>query len=918
MKKNIFYLAALFIASVAFISCSLEDEIVKPQQQSNNKYCLTIEASKGFSTTRALTLDESTTPNSIKATWARSENVYAKKGDDWATGSLYPQDDGVTVQLKGWLSGVTINTDDELILQFPRSGDRDYNGQKGTIADIAANYDYATATVEVASMSNGTSGELTSKAATTIFENQQAIVKFTLKNKATDAALNVQQLTVTVGTNSYTVVPVSATDVLYVAVPGCAGQTVTLTAFDGTDSYTFEKTGVNFVNGNYYTINAKLEKSITDLTIPLTFEAMANDVTISFKKPDVTPSLQYKINNGDWTDFTFSGSTVTTPSLNAGDKVSFKGTNANRLTSDYSSNITCSGDCYVYGNIMSLLDATNYATKTTLPVDKVFKGLFYQNEKIHTHPSIPLALPATTLTANCYEEMFYGCNGLTSSPVVKLPAMTLANTCYKYMFRYCRNMAFAPVLPATTLASSCYYGLFDGCYKLNVAPELPAESVPYMGYYAMFEGCKSLVSAPALPATTINGYSYSAMLWNCTSITEAPSLPATTLADNCYSYMFYGCTSLITPPELPATTLTTACYKDMFYGCSSLETAPNLPATTLTTSCYEEMFYKCNALTKGPDLPAPTLVDQCYKYMFIQCYNMNYLKCLATDISANECTYCWLNDASRFKKGTFIKAPSMTEWPNSISGVPTDHWIIWDDNKFTINNSGGKVYFSSGNLQATYNSYWQGWAFAENQYDYIGNAAGNTSINGNGTMSENGTVDLFGWVGASNTTWTGVAQYGISNSVNSSDYAMSGGLKSDWGNAIGGGWRTLTINEWTYLFNTRTVNGGTGSGKSYTLGQSVNGKLGVVIYPDSYTGSVYTGSDWATFEAAGCVFLPAAGKRSGNSVSDAGTKGHYWSSSSGSYPASANSVEISSSSISYSSSTGCCYGCSVRLVHDAN
>jgi hypothetical protein len=35
--------------------------------------------------------------------------------------------------------------------------------------------------------------------------------------------------------------------------------------------------------------------------------------------------------------------------------------------------------------------------------------------------------------------------------------------------------------------------------------------------------------------------------------------------------------------------------------------------------------------------------------------------------------------------------------------------------------------------------------------------------------------------------------------------------------------------------------------------------LGLVIYPDGYTGSAYAGSDWATFEAAGCVFLPAAG-----------------------------------------------------------
>ena len=84
---------------------------------------------------------------------------------------------------------------------------------------------------------------------------------------------------------------------------------------------------------------------------------------------------------------------------------------------------------------------------------------------------------------------------------------------------------------------------------------------------------------------------------------------------------------------------------------------------------------------------------------------------------------------------------------------------------FTVNDDGGKVYFSKGNLQATYNGTSWSWAFATNQWDYIGNAAGNTSINGNGTVSANNvTVDLFGWVGKTS-DWTGAAMYGISKST---------------------------------------------------------------------------------------------------------------------------------------------------------
>ena len=183
-------------------------------------------------------------------------------------------------------------------------------------------------------------------------------------------------------------------------------------------------------------------------------------------------------------------------------------------------------------------------------------------------------------------------------------------------------------------------------------------------------------------------------------------------------------------------------------------------------------------------------------------------------------------------------------------------WTIITDNgklpgKFTINAGGGKVYFSQGNLRYTSGA----WSFFDNQWDYY-------------TTYSADSWDKFGWS-------TSATTYGKNTSTTTSDYS---GDFVDWGATIGSGWRTLTSAEWTYVFNTRTVNGGTGNGKSYTLGQSVNGQLGIVIYPDNYTGSVYSGSDWASFEAAGCVFLPAAGYRNGTNVGGAGDYGCYWSS----------------------------------------
>ena len=251
--------------------------------------------------------------------------------------------------------------------------------------------------------------------------------------------------------------------------------------------------------------------------------------------------------------------------------------------------------------------------------------------------------------------------------------------------------------------------------------------------------------------------------------------------------------------------------------------------------------------------------------------------------------------------------------------------------RFTINAGGDKVYFSQGNLQAviasgptdTYNYTASSWKFAEHQWDYIGNAAGNNSF------AVGSTVDLFGWVGTSASYNTyGLCTQKLGNNDFDDYYgnSTSDALKSDWGDLAitnGGktansGWRTLKSDEWTYLINTRTVNGGTGNGKSYTLGQSVDGKLGIVIYPDDYTGVAYTtGIDWSTFETAGCVFLPAAGYRDGVSVYNTGTYGYYWSSSPHEYASFANEADFYSGYLNPDSGGSRDCGSSVRLVRDA-
>lgn len=245
---------------------------------------------------------------------------------------------------------------------------------------------------------------------------------------------------------------------------------------------------------------------------------------------------------------------------------------------------------------------------------------------------------------------------------------------------------------------------------------------------------------------------------------------------------------------------------------------------------------------------------------------------------------------------------------------------------FTINTSGDQVFFSQGNLQAVFasaNTSTCTWQFAANQWDFIGNATANTAVDDN-VVTTAGTVDLFGWVGASSS----LAAYGINKDKTTGGYGNSDSeaLKEDWGSTMGSGWRTLTNEEWGYLFNTRTTTSGVRFAKA-----TVNSVSGVILLPDDWSTSYYSlnstnggsyssntinSTNWTNnLEAHGAVFLPAAGERSSYNVSEYGTKGRYWSSTP--YNASqAYYVTFTSNAVTPQNTESRFRGCSVRLVRD--
>ena len=90
-------------------------------------------------------------------------------------------------------------------------------------------------------------------------------------------------------------------------------------------------------------------------------------------------------------------------------------------------------------------------------------------------------------------------------------------------------------------------------------------------------------------------------------------------------------------------------------------------------NCFCMFFFMSDALTSAPKLPSKTLGKRCYSNMFNLCSNLSSVTCLATDISAENCTVQWLQSVSQ--TGVFTKAAGMNDWTIGESGIP-EGWDV--------------------------------------------------------------------------------------------------------------------------------------------------------------------------------------------------------------------------------------------------
>ncbi|MCR5658431.1 MAG: hypothetical protein K6G25_03810 [Bacteroidales bacterium] len=292
-----------------------------------------------------------------------------------------------------------------------------------------------------------------------------------------------------------------------------------------------------------------------------------------------------------------------------------------------------------------------------------------------------------------------------------------------------------------------------------------------------------------------------------------------------------------------------------------------------------------------------------------------------------------------------------TSYGNEVSFTTSQ---IWENGilpgLFSIHDS-TYVSFSQGNLQYIGSAETPYWRFATHQWNCLGSTTGQNSNSQNvdrdlfgwGTSGYHDTIDQYNvnyqpWSTSSVGGNSNYNYYGYGPSINMPSTNLTGSSANyDWGvyNAIDNGgnqhnqWRTLTGNEWNYLFTGRN----TESGILYARG-CVDGMNGIILLPDNWSASIYvlnytnnveseygsniiSADDWTNIlEANGAVFLPAAGCRSGTTMDFVGSYAIYWSTSRYNGNSNANTVYSTPTKLFPFSSRIQCSGISVRLVRD--
>ena len=422
------------------------------------------------------------------------------------------------------------------------------------------------------------------------------------------------------------------------------------------------------------------------------------------------PDVQYSLDDGaTWIPLN-AGDTVFM--RNVGDKALLRGNNPDGFSksldsythffmNDFSSYLLTSG------SVMSLIDGTGRSK--TIPNDFCFYRLFMDCNALSNLPE----LPATTLTKECYREMFYNCFILDGVDKDLLPAKQMAEGCYRGMFKDCGGLRSTPNLPSRKLAPYCYAEMFEGCVSLVEDPDpfyeeyslpgLPAKKLARGCYERMFAGCREVRITLGLHATEMAPRCYKEMFSGCEFLCDITGLPSVVkLADSCYMGMFSDCPYASVSPNLFTEELAPYCYAEMFKNSGLRESSP-LPAKQLAEGCYMGMFQGCK-MWRSPEIHATATADSCYSRMFSGCQDLREIRVLFTEWP--EGTEDWVEGVA--PKGIFV-CPKTLAVEYGTNRIP-EGWAV--DGK------DGKVNYLTFTAEEDYSSFSIYWNYSDYGLEY--------------------------------------------------------------------------------------------------------------------------------------------------------------------------------------------------------
>jgi len=275
-------MAALALVGAVMTGCSNDDEIIEtPQQPVNSQNVETLTTTVGFdevAETRALTSGGVKTfaaGDKLALVYKNTSGQTVKAESAALPSGSYSKSATFTFEL------VDADKTKDVTYIYPASmaksdGSVNYdalNSQNGTLATLSSSLDLAT----YAGAWDGTS----LPAGTLV--NQLAVCALTLKNSDGSSPITsgLTEVTVSDGSNTYTVTPTSSTfgeDVIYVAIRPVTAA-LQYAATDGTKNYTKTATSREYAAGNFYNLGLRMVEPAPalNLTSPAVGQVIGDD-----------------------------------------------------------------------------------------------------------------------------------------------------------------------------------------------------------------------------------------------------------------------------------------------------------------------------------------------------------------------------------------------------------------------------------------------------------------------------------------------------------------------------------------------------------------------------------------------------------------------------------------------------------------